>query len=256
MSAGLAELVRLYDHCEGLLGGAPAGGVRERTTGGGMPGLPFNADAADARAAIMSLLGSWSGLVAEQRGLLVPSRTAPELAAFLLANADWLAAHPAAAEATAEVLRQVRRTRAVARPATGRRIRIGNCVRDDCTGELSVLVRGSGTEPPAEIRCDRDTGHTWRGDEWTRLWRSMRGRKQPAGSQTDAETRKEQERWLTAADISRLWTTPVGTVYRLASEGGWRRHSRSGHTYYAEEDAHACFSRRAARSRRRATLPG
>ncbi len=84
----------------------------------------------------------------------------------------------------------------------------------------------------------------------------MRAREAAAGSPPDEETRREEERWLTAADISRLWTTPVGTVYRLASEEGWRRHSRSGHTYYAEEDAHACFSRRAARSRRRAALPG
>jgi hypothetical protein len=58
----------------------------------------------------------------------------------------------------------------------------------------------------------------------------------------------DEERWLGAADIARLWTTTTGTVYRLASEQGWRRLTRAGRTFYAESDVHGCFTRRQARA--------
>jgi hypothetical protein len=52
-----------------------------------------------------------------------------------------------------------------------------------------------------------------------------------------------EERWLAAADIARLWRRSTGTVYRLASEQGWRRITRTGRTYYAETDVHGSFDR-------------
>ncbi|TLS47439.1 hypothetical protein FE633_04905 [Streptomyces montanus] len=52
---------------------------------------------------------------------------------------------------------------------------------------------------------------------------------------------------LTAADVSRLWGTPIGSVYRLAKEQQWRRYRRQGRTYYSADDVQVCFSRRLAR---------
>jgi hypothetical protein len=235
--AGLTELPTLYEECGRVLGGGSPAGPRERTTGGSLPGLPFNGAAAQVRAAIVATLGSWSGLVAEERLLSAPGRTAGRLASFLLANADWLAAHSAAAEATDEVERLVRAARRVAHPDPVRRIRLGHCVRPGCGGELNAYVRAQQLSR-AEIQCDADPNHNWAGHQWTQLRRDLH----PAIPDT------VPERWLTAADISRLWNAPVGTIYRLASEQQWRRKNRAGRTYYSEADAHECFRRRAARS--------
>jgi hypothetical protein len=278
LALGIGLLPELYRECERVLGGAPAKGLRERTSGGPLPGAPFNAAAAEARAAILGVLGSWSGLVAQQRRIAPPPRGVAALSVFLLRHADWLAAHPAAAEATREISGLVARARRIAHPEPVRRVPLGACVEPGCTGSLSATVRAaaSGT-PPAAVTCDADPRHTWAGPEWTRLRRLMPSA--PAAPSAPASTASaaspaaspaastassvasaaastargsadpEADRWLTAGDISRLWDTPVGTVYRLASEQRWRRRQRSGRTYYAEADAHDCFARRAQRAR-------
>lgn len=89
------------------------------------------------------------------------------------------------------------------------------------------------------MQCDADAGHVWDEQEWARLRRALRGSAVPV-----------QERWLAAADIARLWSRPTGTVYRLASEQGWRRVTRSGRTYYAEDDVDRGLSRREDRESR------
>jgi hypothetical protein len=245
LTLGISQLPGLYRDCERVLGSAPAKGLRERTSGGPLPGAPFNSAAAEARAAILGVLGSWSGLVAQERRIAPPARTVATLSVFLLRHTDWLAAHPAATEATREVARLVARARRVAHPDQIRRVPLGACVEPGCDGRLSAAVRVRGGGPgttPATVSCDADPRHRWAGSEWTRLRRLM-----PATGARPGEA--AGDRWLSAGDISRLWDTPVGTVYRLASEQRWRRLQRSGRTYYAEADAHDCFARRAERSR-------
>lgn len=263
LTLGIRQLPDLYRDCERVLGGASAKGLRERTSGGPLPGAPFNAAAAEARAAIIGVLGSWSGLVAQERRVTPPRRTIGTLSVFLLRHTDWLAAHPAAAEATREVARLVVRAHRVAHPEQVRRVALGACVKAGCDGALFATVRVGvpGTHPA--VQCDADPLHTWAGHQWTQLRRLMpsaaagTGTGRPAGGTHAASASASvpasasaaaPDRWLTAADISRLWGTPVGTVYRLASEQRWRRHHKSGRTYYSEADAHDCFSRRAERS--------
>lgn len=257
----LAEDIRrlpgLYRDCERVLGGASAKGLRERTSGGPLPGLPFNAAAAEARAAIMTVLGSWSGLVAQERRLRPPERGITALSVFLLRHTDWLAAHPAAAEATREVARLVVRADRVAHPDQSRRIGLGGCVVPGCAGLLSATVPGGAAGGHPAVNCDADPQHSWAGHQWTQLRRLMPRAATAAGAGTATEVAPGEapaqgavaERWLAATDIARLWDTPVGTVYRLASEQRWRRQHRSGRTFYSEADAHDCFSRRAQRSR-------
>jgi hypothetical protein len=283
-------LPELYRDCERVLGGAAAKGLRERTSGGPLPGMPFNPAAAETRAAILGVLGSWSGLVAQQRGLVPPERSVGPLTVFLLRHADWLAGHPAVAEATREVDRLVGRARRVAHPEQVRRIALGACVEPGCDGRLSAVVRSGGASAAhPTVQCDAQPRHNWAGHQWTHLRRRMpqtagntrtvpdtrtvpgtrtgasaAGTVSSPGTVPSAQTVHTAtatttaasaddiavtERWLTAADISRLWSTPVGTVYRLASEQRWRRRHGSNRTYYSEADAHACFSRRAERSR-------
>ncbi|MFE9427172.1 hypothetical protein ACFYNO_29865 [Kitasatospora sp. NPDC006697] len=231
----LTALPGIYEECAQLLGSSPRS-ARERTTGGPLPGIRFNTAAADTRAAILATLGSWSGLVAAERELEAPKREVRPLVGFLLRHLDWLAAHPAAGEAGEEVGRVLAEASRVARPDRRRRLPVGPCVRPGCPGTLTAPAGGSGRL--TAIECDADPEHRWQGDQWTQLGRVLR-RAGPA--------RPAVQRWLTAADIALLWNTPVGTVYRLASEQRWRRRSSGGRTYYTEADVHACFSRRAAR---------
>jgi hypothetical protein len=220
----------LFAECAAALGSGAAGGLRERITGGAAPGLVLNDFAAEVRREIVTTLASWSGLVAEQRRIPAPVRQVGVLADFLLASMTWLGSHPAAADASAEVARTVARARRAAYPDSVKRVVVGRCVRSDCDGVLTATVRASRAGAGTRVRCGADPEHSWEGSEWTRLRRELR----PAA----------EERWLAAADIARLWSTPTGTVYRLASEQSWRRITRAGRTYYAENDVHGSFSRR------------
>lgn len=223
-------LPRLYEECEGVLAGGRVNALGERRSAGGTaPGFPFNAAAAEARASILTVLGSWSGLVAQERRVPPPGRALGPMTDFLLRHLDWLAAHPAAGDATREMARLVGGARRVLNPDPVRRVRLGACVEPGCQGTLCASFRDRRSAGDAEVRCDADPAHSWAGEQWTALRRTMGG--------------PRPERWLRAADISRLWNAPVGTVYRLASEQQWRRRSESGRTYYAEADVRLWFDR-------------
>ncbi|MDG4862963.1 hypothetical protein P8605_32970 [Streptomyces sp. T-3] len=230
----LEELPLLYEELEHVLAGRRGEGMRERTTGGPLPGLPFNDAAADLRAAIVTTLSSWCGLVCDEQGLPAPQRLAGPLARFLARHSLWLAGHSCAGEATDEVARLVRTARRATLGQPLRRVRLGPCVHDGCTGRLVATFRSHDPGSCTSIHCDCEPRHIWPGDQWTALRRAMDG------------GRSEAERWLTAGDVARLWSTTTGTVYRLASEQQWRRRSREGRTYYAETDVHECFARRRA----------
>lgn len=233
LAGHVRALPSLYRSCGSALEGGTATGLREKTSGGPLPGLALNTAAVDIRAEILAALASWSGLVVQERRLSAPDRDVGRLAGFLLKHVAWLAAHPAAGELTAEMARVERAARRVAHGDQVRRVAVGPCVIPGCDGGLTAVV---GPGAVTRVQCGTDPGHSWDGSQWTGLRRAM----QPSAP----------ERWLTAADISRLWRTPPGTVYRLASEQGWRRVTRSGRTYYAEGDVHACFARRAGKSAR------
>jgi hypothetical protein len=237
LTTRLKQLPELYHDCERALGGGTATGLRERTTGGSLPGLPFNEAAAEVRGAILTTLASWSGLVADQRGLSAPRRDATELCAFLVRHARWMAAHPAAAEMTEEVARLVKAAHRVTRSGPQRRIALGACVEAECGGQLVASLSGhAASTNTATIQCDAEPSHRWAGRHWSEIL----GR---VAEKTAAE------RWFTAQELAWLWSTPLGTVYRMASEQGWRRRKQSGRVYYAEADAHEAFSRRAGRPR-------
>jgi hypothetical protein len=239
LAKGIRELPHLYTECMAVLGGGVARGVNEKVTGGPLPpGMALNSFAAEARTEILSILGSWSGLVAQQCRVPTPSRQAAALAGFLLANLTWLASHPAAGDLSAEVERTVKVARRAAYPDYVKRIVVGCCVISGCDGELAATVRVGAYDKGTQVRCGANPDHAWSGHEWTLLRRAMR-----------RPERTVRQRWLAAADIANLWSAPTGTVYRLASEQGWRRTTRAGRTYYAEDDVHSSFSRREARSR-------
>ena len=238
-AGGLESLPGLYNECGRRLGGFDR--PRGNAAGSGpTPGMPFNAAAADVRARILSVLGSWSGMVAEERRVTAPERSVGAVVTFLGRHVDWIAAHPAAAEATDEVAQLVRAARRVAYPNPVHRVAIGGCVEVGCGGELVAFVHPHEPLLPAEIRCDADPCHRWLEHHWVQLSHRM-GRAPSIATATTT-------RWLSAADISRLWGIPPGSVYRLASEQQWRRRYQARRTYYHEGDVLQTFDQRKARS--------
>ncbi|MGP3922556.1 hypothetical protein [Streptomyces sp. 8N616] len=242
LAADIRALPRLYDSLGQILGGGRAE-LRERTSGGHLPGMPFNAAASEARSAIHGVLCSWAAMVAEERAVTPPARTVRHLADFLVRHLAWLAGHDAVADLTVEMARLARRGRRIADPDPVRRVPVGACAEPGCSGTLIALLRPGTAAELAEIRCDVDPAHQWAAHEWTRLGRRLRGlTARPAGSQTGRVA------WLTAAEISRLWDISSGSVYRLASEHRWRRRSRGGRAYYHEDDVTDALREREPRS--------
>lgn len=231
----LAGLPGLYEECGRLLGGSERS--QEKVSGGPLPGMPFNAAASDARSAILGVLGSWSGLVADERRLRTgPPREPAALTRFLLLHAGWLTGHPAADALSREVAKAVRRARHVIEPGTTRRVAVGPCVEAGCPGSLTATLRPGDTSPTA-ITCDTDPAHQWPGSQWLGLGRRIAAARRGEGA--------ARVRWLSAGDIARLWGIAPGSVYRYASERDWRRLSRSGRTYYHEADVQETLDARA-----------
>jgi hypothetical protein len=70
-----------------------ASSERDRRCGGHQASAP---DHSRARTRMLAVLSSWSGLVADERGVPGPGRReVVVLARFLRAHLDWLATHPA-----------------------------------------------------------------------------------------------------------------------------------------------------------------
>ncbi|BBB00053.1 hypothetical protein RVR_6941 [Actinacidiphila reveromycinica] len=110
----LALLPRVYGELEATLVPAPDSGDRE--TGTARPGIPLNGPAVEARAAVRGTLASWADLIVEGRTVRLPLRTVPALAAFLRRHLGWLAAHPAADDAAADIDTVLRQALRILRP--------------------------------------------------------------------------------------------------------------------------------------------
>ncbi|MEV4339871.1 helix-turn-helix domain-containing protein [Streptomyces sp. NPDC049590] len=240
LAGDLRRLPGLYEACGRLLDGGSQDRTRPRTTGGPLRGLPFNAHAAEVRGEILAVLGSWAGAVVGERGVPAPRRAVLPLCVFLTGHLPWLLAHDAAAEFSAEVARLVRRARRVVDPDVRRRVRLGACVERGCGGSLTAVLPPGAAGAAAVIRCDRDPAHHWQGHEWLRLGRRPDGPGPGAAEAPAART----VRWLTAADIARLWGISTGSAYRHASQSEWRRLRRGGRTYYHGDDVARTLSPR------------
>ncbi|WP_420313314.1 hypothetical protein ACOB87_44335 [Streptomyces sp. YS-B37] len=133
----------------------------------------------DARHNILTILESWSSLVAEKRGTTAPARSVPSLARFLVRHLEWLAGQPPADDFADEIERLVGELRQTIDPDPHPlHALIRSCVVDGCPGTISALPQrgtgagsGSGTGPGSgsggSIRCS--SGHAWNVGEWLGL---------------------------------------------------------------------------------------
>lgn len=222
----LGRLPSLYEECGQALGG-PAPRPWGRRSGTPRRGMPFNTAAAECRATMLAVLASWAELVAEERRVGPPERTVPALCAFLRLHVPWLVGHSSAEDASGEVAALVRSALRAIGLSPSRRIQVGSCVEPECPGSLDAHVPEDGRRPSV-IRCTADSTHAWPGSAWTELEARM--------TRAAAREPAAAARWITPDGVARLWDLPRGSVYRLASERGWRRLRRNGRTYYAETD--------------------
>jgi hypothetical protein len=240
LASGLLSLIGLYAECGRSLDASGGGTTQLRLKiSGRLPGLPFNARAAETRTEILDVLESWSAMLADERRVTPPRRGVVDLAEFLRRHLDWLAAHPAAAEATEEMARLVRTARQVVDPVRVRRVPIGTCVERDCGGQLHAVMTINESSAPAQINCDVDSRHSWSEHQWYELSHLLARESPGSGSGP------RPARWLSATVISRLWRIPCASVYRFASEQDWRRHRQAGRTYYHAGDVQDTLSQRA-----------
>ncbi|CAL9655508.1 hypothetical protein SUDANB96_06775 (plasmid) [Streptomyces sp. enrichment culture] len=243
----LVALPDAYEECGRVLAGSRTRRWEEHTSSQTMPGMPLNTAAVETRAAITRVLASWSGLVAEQCAAAAPRREVPALAGFLLRHLDWLSGHEAVGDLVEEVAGLMRAAARVVDTPSERSLPVGGCPLAGCEGTLVVRAVQDSRTPP-EVVCTATPGHRWALHEW--LARND-GRQRTPGSTAGDTLRTAAAAtslWLSAADISRLWQAPRGTVYRLASEKGWRRRrGTAGRTFYHAGDAQQSLAERGRR---------
>lgn len=232
-TTSLQAMPSLYRACEqALTSSAP---TQEKVSGRRPYGINLNAATVDARQLVRKLLVSWCDLVVSERACAWPVRTVPATARFLYRHADWLCAHPAAGDAVSELAELTAAARRAAFPSWTRKLRVGPCVHNGCDGSLIAFVRSDEQLLPSEVCCDVDTGHAWPAHLWRELDREVSGRSERA------------IRWLSVAEVTRLWNTSATNVYRLASEHAWRRRTAGRRVYYHESDVAASIDNRVAR---------
>lgn len=169
----IRSLPTLYDDCMSQTGSGTVRVIRNRprksTTAD-----PMSAAATEVRTAIRKVLASWASLVADERRLQRPPRDILELSQFLCRHAEWLAAHPAAAEIVDEIGELTRTARRVAYSHGGGRVPVGSC--PTCSGELVAYMRRREDSLPAEIVCDTVPDHRWPATRWATLARAIQER--------------------------------------------------------------------------------
>ncbi|EMF00397.1 hypothetical protein J7W19_31725 [Streptomyces mobaraensis NBRC 13819 = DSM 40847] len=225
----LAVLRWLYDELAGAL--TRPRRVVEKVSERGSPGIPLDTRVLDARSDIRSVLTGWAALVREQRGVVAPERDTAALTAFLARHADWLAAHPAAADLAAETGELIRAAWSALSGHRDRHVVVGACVRPGCPGRLAARLGTRAAAGEAAIVCSADTGHTWSPELWHTL--GPRGERPGPGA------------GFTAQEISVRWGVASGTVYWLASTHGWGRRKEGRRVLYDRADVVATMRARA-----------
>lgn len=134
----LTMLPGLYRRCAGHLVG-PRHHDLDRVRGGRPGGINLDDAAVTARSDIMSVLASWAGLVADEVGSR-PRRDVDDLAAFLIRQLPWLAAHPACQSARREIAGLVAAAERVVGDDLERTL--GPCEHPGCAHPLIVTVGG------------------------------------------------------------------------------------------------------------------
>jgi hypothetical protein len=132
---------------------------------------------------IRGVLASWCILVAEERGVAVPTSPEPRITSgFLRLHLDWACGQTWIDEMAAEVFDLGQRAFSLLNPSGVRRIAVGPCrelveAEDGklsvCGGQITALVRKSDDLLPSSIRCNA-CGVEVTADRWLTYGRQIR----------------------------------------------------------------------------------
>ncbi|MBA9003680.1 hypothetical protein [Thermomonospora cellulosilytica] len=150
MAAHLEALPALYGRLGDALVSPVTGGGGPRVTGTSSAPLPINPAVADHRDQIRHDLVWWTKYVADARALALPDDRIGEIAGWLAAHVDWLAADPVASEELPPVLRAlVGRAHGLLDPSrrlpTGERCRVVSDGAERCAGVISMVQEADDT---------------------------------------------------------------------------------------------------------------
>jgi hypothetical protein len=146
------------------------------------PGLNLDHRVVQARHDMRTNLTTWARVAYEERNLaLLPPDRMESIAVYLVRQVDWFLAQPFAAQFAADMLEDHRVARSLIYPNPARRIDVGPCPEDGCTGNLSATMRPADSLLPSAVACDcspvDDDGrqlHHWTADQWMSLGRKIR----------------------------------------------------------------------------------
>lgn len=179
-----ADLGRVLTASSTSLGDIVSGSKKET-------GLQLNDRAAEMRAIIKHRLVSMVRMISEERGFALPEDRVPALARYVAANANWIAAHPAAGELSDELNDTASEAFRLAQPTGARKYQLKDpegkpvgcreTVEEDqsCPGSLWTILRRTDSLLPSELVCDHDGDHFVPAGEWMtfgRQWAKDIGR--------------------------------------------------------------------------------
>ncbi len=185
--------------------------------------LAFGYAASEARTVLASTLATWAALIAEQRGLVHPVYTLPDLAVFLLDQVPWLRQQPAGADAFDELTAAIlNATRTIDRPMD--RVYAGPCLPDEDLDERLLRALGFGAQLDAQLSA-RCAGYLYaRGDSNVATCDAC-GRDMPLDEARDPLLARIDTMLLTGPEI----VTALGGLGSPVNAGTIRQWARRGH---------------------------
>lgn len=173
MRRQLSEIPRRWETCSESL---PAGNGRAGyVTGTRNPPLPIDLAISARLDKARGILTGWARIVVEERGFTAPAEDIASICRWLEPQCEWLAAHPAANEISAEISETwaILRPRDLPRDRT--RFNAGPCPEiidgKECDGTVVAYFPTDVLEPPF-LGCD-ECSSIWDSSRWLRLGERM-----------------------------------------------------------------------------------
>jgi hypothetical protein len=188
--SNLDDLIALAPDLEAALSNSMST-VGEKVSGSPSRMLELNDEAARVRWQIHHDMTTTVRLVIEERDWhQYPRQEIEPMARWLRNQVEWLSAHASAGERANEASAWPGMARGAIHPNPSKRVKIGPCVKPDCPGILTAVVRPQDSLLPSSIVCSWWTDpiqvaertesedvaqepHVWSADQWHALGRQM-----------------------------------------------------------------------------------
>lgn len=145
----------------------------EHTTGTPDRSTTLNDRAVTTRTDIRAVLVAWTQMIADERGIHPPADNIGAIGGYLARHATWLAAHPAAGDAAAELHHLVHTAWPIAYPTGARVFPVAPCPEPGCPGTLKAILRTTDSLLPSALACDTGPEHVIPADRWLTLGRTL-----------------------------------------------------------------------------------